>query len=189
MKFEEPGSTEVFFTVAVCYSIGSPFYKNYTKSLNLKGNEKILDYGSGSGALSRHVAQILLKGEGHLTCVDISRKWMNIIKKMMNKYPNVNFKFGKIDNVDIPDESYDAIVIHYVLHDIESDLRGDILKVLIQKLKDGGKIYIREPIADNHGMPTSEIKKLMQKAGLKEINLKINKIRFMGQITEAIFQK
>lgn len=189
MKFEEPGSTKVFFTVAVCYSIVSPFYKNYAKSLNLNGNEKILDYGSGSGALSRYIAQILLKGEGHLTCVDISRRWMDVIKKKMNKYPNVDFKFGAIDNINIPDKSYDTVVIHYVLHDIESDLRGDILKVLTQKLKDGGKIYIREPIADNHGMPTSEIKKLMQKAGLKEINLKINKIRFMGQITEAIFQK
>jgi ubiquinone/menaquinone biosynthesis C-methylase UbiE len=189
MSFKEPSSTEVFFTVAIGYTIGSFFWKNYVKSIDLRGNERILEYGSGSGALSRHIAQILLKGGGHLTCVDISQKWMSTIKKRMHNYSNVDFKLGKIDNLDILDNFYDAIVIHYVLHDIRHDLREDILKALTTKLKSGGKIYIREPIADNHGMPTGEIMELMQKVGLNEINLKINNIRFIGQITEAIFEK
>lgn len=188
MSFKEPSSIEVFFTVAVGYSFGSFFYKNYVKSLNLNGNERILDYGSGSGALSRHIAQILLNRGGYLTCVDISQKWMDTIKKRMNKYPNVDFKFGKIEDVNIEESSYDSIIIHYVLHDIKSDLREDILKVLIKKLKLGGKIYIREPIAENHGMPTDEIKRLMQKLGCKEIDIKINNVRSIGQITEAIFE-
>ncbi len=189
MSFKEPGSTEVFFTVALGYTVGSFFWKNYVKSLNLNGNEKILDYGSGSGALSRHVAQILQKGGGHLTCVDISQKWIATIQNKMNEYPNVDFKLGKVDNLDIPDNFYDAVIIHYVLHDIGPDLRGDILRALIQKLKDGGKIYIREPIADNHGMPTAEIRKLMQNEGMNEINVKINRIRLIGNITEAVFVK
>ncbi len=81
MSFKEPSSTQVFFIVAVGYTIGSFFWKNYVKSLNLSGTEKILEYGSGSGALSRHIAPILLKGGGHLTCVDISQKWMGEIQK------------------------------------------------------------------------------------------------------------
>lgn len=189
MIFREPNSTEIFFTVAVGYSFGSFFYKNYAKSLNLNGNEMILDYGSGSGALSRHLADILLKGDGHLTCVDISRKWMDTIKKRMKKYPNVDYKFGKIDNVDIEANSYDAVIIHYVFHDIEPDLREEILKILVQKLKNGGKIYIREPIAENHGMPTHEIQRLMYNVGLREISLKINNMKLLGPITEAEFQK
>ena len=189
MNFKEPSSTEVFFTVAIGYTIGSFFWKNYVRDLNLSGNERILEYGSGSGALSRHIIQILLKGGGHLTCVDISRKWMSTIKRRMNKYSNVDFKLGKIDEVDIPDNSYDAVIIHYVLHDIDDNLREDILRNLTGKLKNGGKIYIREPIADNHGMPTGKIKELMQKVGLKEINLKLNKIMLIGWITEAIFEK
>lgn len=51
MSFKEPTSTQVFFTVAVGHTFGSFFWKNYVKSLNLNGNEKILEYGSGSGAL------------------------------------------------------------------------------------------------------------------------------------------
>ncbi len=189
MSFKEPSSTQVFFTVAVGHTFGSFFWKNYVKSLNLNGNEKILEYGSGSGAISRHIAPILLKGGGSLTCVDISQKWMGTIQKRMDNYPNVEFKLGTIFDLDIPDNSYDAVVIHYVLHDIDSNLREEIVRALSRKLKKGGKVYIREPIADNHGMPTAEISKLMQKVGLNEIYLKINKIRIIGWVTEAMYEK
>jgi Methylase involved in ubiquinone/menaquinone biosynthesis len=189
MSFKEPSSTQIFFTVAVGHTFGSFFWRNYVKSLNLKGSEKILEYGSGSGALSRHIAPILLKGGGQLTCVDISQKWMNTIQKRMDKYPNVEFKLGTIFDMDIPDNSYDAVVIHYVLHDIEHDLRKEIVNVLSKKLKDGGKLYIREPLADNHGMPSAEIRGLMIKTGLNEIDFKINNARLVGESTEAVFEK
>lgn len=189
MSFEEPSSTQVFFTVAIGHTIGSFFWKNYVSGLNLSGNEKILEYGSGSGALSRHIAPILLERGGHLTCVDISQRWMNTIQKRMSKYPNVEFRLGAIYDLDIPDNSYDAVVIHYVLHDIEPDLREKIVKALSMKLKDGGKVYIREPLADNHGMPAAEIKKLMINVGLQQVDFKINKVRLVGESTEAIFEK
>ena len=189
MSFKEPSSTQVFFTVAVGHTFGSFFWKNYVKSLNLNGNEKILEYGSGSGALSRHIAQILMEGGGSLTCVDISQKWMDTIQKRMDNYSNVEFKLGTIFDLDIPDNSYDAVVIHYVLHDIDQDLREEIVKALSKKLKNGGKVYIREPLADNHGMPSAEIRKLMINEGLNEISFKINNVRFVGESTEAVFEK
>ena len=189
MSFKEPNSTQIFFTVAIGHTFGSFFWKNYVKSLNLNGNEKILEYGSGSGALSRHIAPILLKGGGSLTCVDISQKWMGIIQKKMNNYSNVEFKLGTIFDLDIPDNSYDAVVIHYVLHDIDSNLREEIVKALSRKLKKGGKVYIREPLADNHGMLAAEIRELMIEAGLNEIDFKINNTRLVGKSTEAVFEK
>lgn len=124
-----------------------------------------------------------------MTCIDISKKWMGTIQKRMNKYPNVDFKLGTIFDLDIPDNSYDAVVIHYVLHDIGPNLREEIVKALSKKLKNNGKVYIREPLADNHGMPAAEIRELMIKAGLTEIDFKINKVRLVGESTEAVFQK
>ena len=50
-------------------------YKNYIRTLNLKGNERVLDFGSGSGAGSKHLAKILQKSGGHITCIDISKYW------------------------------------------------------------------------------------------------------------------
>ena len=116
-------------------------------------------------------------------------KMEGIIQKKMNNYSNVEFKLGTIFDLDIPDNSYDAVVIHYVLHDIDSNLREEIVKALSRKLKKGGKVYIREPLADNHGMPAAEIRELMIEAGLNEIDFKINNTRLVGKSTEAVFEK
>lgn len=145
MSFKEPSSVNLFFTLAMGHVVGSFFWKNYVKSFNLNGNEEILEYCSGSGVLSRHIAPVLMEGGGHLTCVDISKKWMETIQKRMKKYLNVYFKLGAIFDRDIPDNYYDAVVIPYVLHDIKPGLMGDIVKIMGRKLKEGGNIYIREP--------------------------------------------
>ncbi len=107
----------------------------------------------------------------------------------MNKYPNVDFKLGTIYDLDILDNYYDEVVIPYVLHDIGQDLREKIVKSLVVKLKKGRKVYIREPLADNHGMPSDEVRNLMINEGLNEINLKIDNIKFVGKSTGAVFEK
>ncbi len=86
---------------------------------------------------------------------------------MAHKYPNFILS-QLIDDVDIPDNSHDDVIIHYVLHEIGPDSRDNILKILKGKLKKWWKnAYLREPIGDNHGISTIEIKKLIQKKGLK----------------------
>ena len=40
-------------------------YKRYVESFDLAGNEVVLDYGSGSGRISRHKVERLLSGKGH----------------------------------------------------------------------------------------------------------------------------
>ena len=52
---------------------------NYIKTLNLKGDENILDFKSASGAESRDLAKLLSKNGGHLTCIDTSSFWMELI--------------------------------------------------------------------------------------------------------------
>ena len=59
--------------------LGSYTYKNYIKTLNLKGDENILDFKSASGAESRYLAKLLSKNGGHLTCIDTSSFWMELI--------------------------------------------------------------------------------------------------------------
>ena len=59
--------------------LGSYTYKNYIKTLNLKGDENILDFKSASGAESRHLAKKKKKNGGYLTCIDTSSFWMELI--------------------------------------------------------------------------------------------------------------
>jgi len=79
MSSTEPSSINVFLTVLFGRLHTRP-YERYVDSFGLTGNEWVLDYGSGSGRLSQPIAERLLHGSGHLTCVDISTVWMNIIQ-------------------------------------------------------------------------------------------------------------
>lgn len=143
-------------------------YKRYIKSLNLSGNEIVLDFGSGSGAGSRHLAKILSKGNGHLTCVDISKYWMNKAKKRLKCYDNVDFLIGQLSDLQLPEKSFDIIYIFYALHDVSMNLRNDTVSQFNRTLKNNGRLYIKEPQRENDGMPIDEIKGLMKSNGFYE---------------------
>jgi ubiquinone/menaquinone biosynthesis C-methylase UbiE len=169
--------------------LSGPFYKSYVKSLGLKGSERVLEPGSGSGGLSRYIAPILLKGNGRLTCNDISESRMRVLRRMVRKYSNVEFKVGDISNLNIEDGSFDVVIIHFMLHEVEQPSRQNFVKTVSRKLKDGGKLFIREPIRESHGMPEEEIRQLMADGGLKEIHSKLASSIFMGPMYVGIFRK
>jgi hypothetical protein len=62
MTFQEPGSVEIFLAIAAG-RVFSGVYSESIDSLGLKGHEKVLDFGSGSGNPARHLAQRLLEVE------------------------------------------------------------------------------------------------------------------------------
>ena len=84
-------------------------YRRYVDSFDLTGNEVVLDYGSVSGRISRHIAERLLSGKGHLTCIDVSNVWIETIQKRLKKYPNVDYKPSDIAALDIADNAYDIV--------------------------------------------------------------------------------
>ncbi|MDP4275580.1 MAG: class I SAM-dependent methyltransferase [Bacteroidota bacterium] len=135
-------------------------YTSYIKKLNFKGNEKVLDFGSGSGAGSRHLAKVLQNG-GHLTCVDISKYWTNKAKKRLRNFNHVEFLVGQLPEMELKTNSFDIIYIFYTLHDVSPDLRNGIVREFYKILKEGGKIYIKEPKRQYDGMPVAEIVDLM----------------------------
>ena len=161
--------------------IGGPllFYP-YFNTFGLKGNEKVLDFGCGGGAGSKCLATLLNKG-GHLTCIDLSPYWIAKAKKRLQKFANVECKHGDIGELDIPDFSFDVITIIRVLHDISPKKRQNIIMTLSRKLIKGGGFFIRERIAESHGMPVSEIQALLAEAGLKEMEHTETKSEYIGK--------
>ncbi len=143
-------------------------YRSYIKTLNINGDEKILDFGSGSGAGSKHLAKILSKNGGQLTCIDISVYWMKMAKKRLNKFENVEFLTGQLQELNLKNKSFDIIYIFYALHDVLPNLRNEIVREFARILKDKGKIFIKEPQRENDGMPINEIIDLMTRNGLVE---------------------
>ena len=133
--------------------IGGPlFYEPYFKTFGLKGDENVLDFGCGGGSISKALLKFLSKG-GNLTAIDVSGFWIKKARKRLEKYSNATFMAGDIRNLDIEDNIFDVISIIHVIHDISPQERKDIVFALCKKLKQGGRIYIREPIKKSHGMP------------------------------------
>jgi ubiquinone/menaquinone biosynthesis C-methylase UbiE len=109
---------QVFFTVLLGYGVACS-YKRYVESFDLAGNEVVLDYGSGSGRISRQKVERLLSGKGHTST--FLEYGLRPYKKGWKKYPNVNYKLGDIAALKITASAYDYVVVHFVLHHVEKD--------------------------------------------------------------------
>ncbi len=142
-------------------------YDQYIKTLRLKGNENLLDFGSGSGAGSKHLAKILQRGNGNLTCVDTSAYWISLAKKRMKKYRNVTFCTDPLTEIGFPADSFDVIYIFYALHDVVQSKRPGIIREFHRILKPGGRLCLKEPQREYDGMRVCEIEKLMLSNGFK----------------------
>ena len=189
MSFENPNFMEVWLEELFINRIfARSIYKNYIEKFGLKGNEKILDFGCGGGVCARYIAELLSK-EGFLTCVDTSKFWLSKAEERMKKFNNVELKLGDISTLDIKDSSYDVVTIHFVLHDIEPNLRKGVINTLARKLKNGGLLFIREPTKKSHGMSAQEIRDLMTSSGLEETDFKITKSMITGPMYAGIFKK
>lgn len=161
--------------------LGAPLlYGPYIRSFGLNGNEKVLDFGCGSGIGSRCASKILGKG-GKLTSIDNSVYWTKKAQKRLTKFTNVEIITGDIRALEIPDSNYDVIFIIHVIHDIDPVERQSIVSILVKKLKQNGIIFIRELIRKKHGMPIQEIQNLLSNAGLRELDSQISKTEYKGR--------
>ncbi len=186
---DNPNWIEIVLNSLFTHNLLRPHFRKFAESMDLTGDEMVLDFGSGSGPLSRHIAKILLSGDGRVTCLDPTEKWMNIAKKRLKEFPNVDFIQGDISALNGKGKKFDAITIHFMLHDLDKEIRQEIITALSCLLKDQGRIYIREPMREGHGMPVEEIRELMNNAGLTEIRGdEISRI-FVGPIFTGAFKK
>jgi 2-polyprenyl-3-methyl-5-hydroxy-6-metoxy-1,4-benzoquinol methylase len=160
----EPSDTEIRLTLALGLTILSPYYYHFVRGLKLIGNERVLDFGSGSGVCSRHIAACLLKAGGSLDCVDVSHRWIRVARKTLTRYSNTNFHLGHIAEVPVPDGAFDMVVVHFVLHDIPAIQRASVVRALARKLKPEGWLVLREPVAE--GFCPDELRQLALNAGL-----------------------
>ena len=145
-----------------------PVYSKYVDRMSLQGHERVLDFGSGAGTPARMLARKLLKGGGQVTCVDVSRVWLETARRRLARYPNVKFKLGEISSLGLPDAAYDVVLVHFVLHDIPAAERPRVVQHLARKLAPGGKLFIREPLEQ---LARDEIVRLMRENGLERDRL------------------
>lgn len=165
--------------------LGGPLlYRPYFKTLGLKGNENVLDFGCGGGAGSRHLVNLLTTG-GHLVCLDASSYWIARARSRLKKYSNAECQSGDIRVMDIPDSSFDVISTIHVIHDIAPAERQGIIQALSRKLKTGGFFFVKEPIKKSHGIPVEELGALLSGAGFKVVEHRETGAEYIGKYVKT----
>ena len=185
----EPGRVEVLAAPVFTNFLLGPLYSRYVDQMGLCGDERVLDYGSGSGAAARHLAKRLRAGGGHLTCVDISARWQKMLRRVLRAYPDVEFRLGDVRTMDLPEATFDVVLVHWMLHDVAPWDRPSIVAELARLLRPGGRLFSREPTGTKHGMPAAQAREVYAAAGLSESLATEGKAPILGEHYSAVWTR
>ena len=188
LDFDNPRGFAFFLFKLKGHWLYSPLYRRFADWIGLEGGEAVLDFGCGTGALSRHLAPRLQRG-GQLTCMDASAAMLAVARKSLRRYGDVRFIVGSFEDLSPLKGEFDALTIHYMLHEIEKDERGKAVETFAAALKAGGGIFIREPTMAGHGMAPEEIRELMSSAGLEETTYVKGKLLGIKPFFAGVYRK
>ncbi len=117
--------------------------------ISFRGDESILDFGSGDGKITAEIARLLPRGK--IVGADISSEMIDFAKQRfpIEVYPNLSFR--KINSLDFSrwpiQEKYDLVISFCVFHLVPNP--QEVLKNLKKHLKDGSKLLLVIPCGDN----------------------------------------
>ncbi len=124
-------------------SIGSypSFIQNVVKEMNIQPQDKILDFGCGSGR-NMCLMTKYLSDQGKVLGLDIGTEMLEQAQTRCKKYSNVEFKNLRIDEVLPYENEFDKIFISFVLHGFVQENRLQIIDNARRALRPGGEFII-----------------------------------------------
>lgn len=156
----EPSRLEIILTNFLGLTLLQKYYGNFVKGLDIKENDKVLDFCSGSGIIAGKAAGCLKRGQ--LIYADVSEKWLaNAAEKIHRFHMAKPYHIKELSGL-ILKGYYDKIIVHFTLHDLPDSLQMKIIKQLIHNLKPSGLLIIREPNAKRHGVKLFRIINLLE---------------------------
>ena len=185
--YEEPAMLEAM-AMALEMRLVSPVYRRLVRGLGLAGSERVLEFGTGPGEYAFQLARRLEKGGGELTCVDISKRFNRIARRRLSRFDFIGYCVGSLNEIDLPEEHYDVVVMNFVLHELDKSLRSPAVEILAGALAAGGKLFVAEPTSRNHGIQPGEISRIMEECGLEEVYMKKKKT-IAGPVVRCAYEK
>ena len=155
----------------------SGYLRGLVASLELTGSERVLDFGSGAGSEAIYLAGALERG-GQLSCLDVSPAWLAEARRRLRRHTNVEFLLGEATSVALPPATFDVILAHFALHDVDRAKLGAVLQALARSLRPDGRFVVVEPdttsgpgrrlVATHHGFAPDELRAATAQVGLEE---------------------
>jgi len=180
----EPSQLEVWLTACVGQTLLKSYYVNFIESLDIAESDRILDYGCGSGILTQRIAKELKTGK--MTYVDVSKVWLKVTKRRLRAYDDSEgFKIDDF-NDRIGSGEYDKIIVHFTLHDFPKIYLKQIIQHLVKHLHPQGRLIIREPIGQKHGLPLHEIYKALDSNKDITLSYALHHHKYMGDYADIV---
>ena len=169
--------------------VAAPAYYLYSRRLNFRDGARVLEFGCGSGALSIFLARRLARCGGHLTCLDVARLWVDATTERLKGFGNVDFLLGDIRDRDIAPDSFDAAIVHLVLHEIAESARVRTMAAVARVLRPGGLLYLREPTSSGHGVDPASVDGVMAEAGFARVQSREERSYLFMSSYRAVFRR
>lgn len=103
---------------------------------------KVLEFGCGTGSTAIAHAPFV----EHIQATDISARMIEIAEAKADQagVKNIAFQRAGIDDIDAPDQTYDVVMGHSILHLLEN--YEDVINRVYRLLKPGGPLCPARPV-------------------------------------------
>ncbi len=116
------------------------FIREVIKDLNLKRDDRVLDFGAGTGRNALLMREYLDKGE--IVALEIGEEMKEQFKKKCSSFSNIKLLDRRIDEPLDFKEEFDVVFISFVLHGFIQKKREIIIQNAFNALKKGGRFAI-----------------------------------------------
>ncbi len=143
-KVEIQGITAKFYDKILSYlSFGKydAFIKKAISLMEIQVDDKILDFGAGTGK-NAMLMKNYLSEEGEILGLEISDLMIEQFKAKTKNIKNIDVQNLRIDQPLTLEKKYDKVFISFVFHGFPFEIQKNIIKNAFNALKDDGEFII-----------------------------------------------